>query len=376
MPEDAERRPALDAVRGLAIALVVLVHFGTPHAPASDVASAVFFALVDSGWVGVDLFFVLSGYLITRNLLRARERPHYFRNFYARRALRILPLYWGWLALTFFVLVHLVPGGRPVPWTEQLWYWAFLANVHVAAHWGPSTLVHFWSLAVEEHFYAVWPFVVRWLRPARLLVACVAVAVVAFASRAWLWHSGADARWIVFFTLCRLDALAAGGMLAAAERWRGGLEPLARPVRLCALLGGAAIALLLVEHGRLSWTAPTLAQATVQYTAVAALSTALVAHAASTRPTPLLRWPPLVALGEISYGVYVMHLFVNWAFSVFVVSYAPPVRAMLPWWALLAQIATMLVATSALAWISYRFYERRWLALKRHFGGPESERSR
>ncbi|MDW8362158.1 MAG: acyltransferase family protein [Myxococcales bacterium] len=71
MPEDAERRHALDAVRGLAITLVALVHFGTPHAPATDAASSLFFALLDSGWVGVDLFFVLSGYLITRKPTRA-----------------------------------------------------------------------------------------------------------------------------------------------------------------------------------------------------------------------------------------------------------------------------------------------------------------
>src|SRR6185503_15568764 len=128
---------------------------------------------------GVDLFFVLSGFLITGILLETKGRPGYFRNFYIRRTLRIVPLYYAVLALLFFVL----PIGMFAQYDASLlqmhsvqgWLWSYLSNYRL----GPETsfsipyVSHFWSLAVEEHFYLLWPTVILLLSRRAALWGCV-----------------------------------------------------------------------------------------------------------------------------------------------------------------------------------------------------------
>jgi len=153
--------PALDGLRALAILLVI------PHN--LDILSAPYRAVevppvtvMHAGWIGVQLFFVLSGFLITGNLLDTRGSANYYRAFIGRRALRILPLYYGVLLVTF-VLVPLL-GSMPEKLQEtapnQVWLWTFLLNW--SAPYGHTVVGfgHFWSLAVEEQFYLLWPFVV------------------------------------------------------------------------------------------------------------------------------------------------------------------------------------------------------------------------
>jgi peptidoglycan/LPS O-acetylase OafA/YrhL len=190
------REPRLDGLRGLAVALVMLAHvtlFGAPRTRLDALLSAPF-AL---GWCGVDLFFVLSGFLITRILLATRDSSSYYRSFWARRALRIVPLYW--LLLAFFLLIvprvsALAPLGRLwLSGTQPagLWYWLFLSNWKIAiSGWDAQALSIVWSLAIEEQFYLFWPFVVRRLDEQRLLVVCLVIAAGAMALRLALFAGG------------------------------------------------------------------------------------------------------------------------------------------------------------------------------------------
>jgi peptidoglycan/LPS O-acetylase OafA/YrhL len=158
MPLSRIHFPTLDGVRGLAITLVMILHFTTDGGMEPTIQfDKLFFSLVKYGWIGVDLFFVLSGFLITGILYDAKGSRHYFRNFYMRRCLRIFPLYYGFLAIWFLLLpqVYTWPEEIRTPYS-QLWCWAYLTNVLQATAQdlgaSPPYTGHFWSLAVEEQF--------------------------------------------------------------------------------------------------------------------------------------------------------------------------------------------------------------------------------
>ena len=221
---DPARVEALDGLRGFAILAVVAFHAmfldvgllgGARPAPTD-----VYPTLALLGWCGVDVFFVLSGFLITGILLRSKGAPGYFRNFYARRALRIFPLYYLVVGLLLFGL------GRPATsGAEKASYLLYYQNVRYAlvgeGSFDAARLVT-WSLAIEEQFYLVWPTVV-WLCSRRALVGvCIAVVVGAIALRLWLLAGGLHTTH--FLTPCRLDTLAVGALLALLPpppRWLG-----------------------------------------------------------------------------------------------------------------------------------------------------------
>src|SRR5262245_35087776 len=176
-PRLTGHQPGLDGVRGVAILMVMAIHF-VGDSTARTLGQTLLVKAAGYGLLGVDLFFVLSGFLITGILLDAKNRPHYFRNFYALRTLRIFPLYYAVLA----VLLLLIPAVTTLsPLLEQAreqqgWLWTYTTNFYVAytSSWRSLTYVtHFWSLASEEHFYLVWPLVVFALRRKALERVCV-----------------------------------------------------------------------------------------------------------------------------------------------------------------------------------------------------------
>src|SRR6478672_5358733 len=182
--------PALDAVRGLAILVVTLYRFG---GGAGGAASAVeHWWLVELGSRGVDLFFVLSGFLITGILFDAKGKEHYFRDFYARRALRIFPLYYAALPVTLWLLPQfsLTFAGEVQPAADaQSWLWLYGANVvqSVRGAWCLGPLNHFWSLAIEEHFYLVWPAVIYFSSRRAAIRICGGLFTLSIIARAaWL----------------------------------------------------------------------------------------------------------------------------------------------------------------------------------------------
>ncbi|MBI5083418.1 MAG: acyltransferase, partial [Acidobacteria bacterium] len=182
--------PPLDGIRGLAILLVLLLHFRAP-----DLTHPLK-GILGLGWTGVQLFFVLSGFLITGILLDTRSCSNYFSSFWMRRTLRIFPLYF--LALSVFLVaapaVLPVPKEALPPAADQVYYWTYLNNWIPMGEEGRlvHVLGHFWSLAVEEQFYLVWPVVV-WLVPPRMLLrGCAVACLLILAARSWAFFTAGD----------------------------------------------------------------------------------------------------------------------------------------------------------------------------------------
>ncbi|HEY2721122.1 MAG TPA: acyltransferase [Chitinophagaceae bacterium] len=197
--------PGLDGIRGLAILLVILYH------------NFSFITFLNFGWLGVDLFFVLSGFLITEILLISKNAENYFKHFYLRRILRIFPLYY--LVLFFFLLIFPYLRNFPLDlrfYTQnQLWYWVYLENwVFIFKYDGKgAALNHFWSLAVEEQYYLIWPFIILFIKNIKVLLGCCLAALIfIILSRWYIWrHYQLDYNRLFLFT--RIDGILIGSML-------------------------------------------------------------------------------------------------------------------------------------------------------------------
>jgi peptidoglycan/LPS O-acetylase OafA/YrhL len=357
--------------------LVTVVHLGSaeidPELEQGNALHRLYAELALQGTAGVDLFFVLSGFLITRILLRTRERPNYLRNFYARRVLRIFPLYYLTLAFVFFFMIPVLLDGRAEHLkiaSQQPWLWLYGSNIaqsffDVTWRAGNINLSHFWSLAVEEHFYLVWPFLVLMLRPARLLGVCVGLLVSALVLRLLFMGAGmVDAAYV--FTGSRADALALGSALAilAHERGIAALRPLARRT-LVVSIGAMALlaALRLRAH---PWWATALTHSIYPLIFAALLILALT----DTRRQFVTRWLEgrlLGFMGRYSYGLYVWHALMVPAF----VALIPPVMLQQVFGSriggLVAFYFLCLGISCVAALLSWHAFEKHFLKLKRAF---------
>jgi peptidoglycan/LPS O-acetylase OafA/YrhL len=377
--------PVLDGIRGVAILAVLLFHFLTPENRDGAVNGAVAW-VVSYGALGVDLFFVLSGFLITGILYDARTDRHYFRNFYMRRLLRIFPLYYGVLAIIFLVL-PLVPELRGTELaglrTHQTWAWLYAVNIYLAIHdgWVLSYIEHFWSLSVEEQFYLVWPLAL-WLlaaKPRIFLTFSFLVAATSFVGRIVASLAGAGPVVIEVLTPFQLDALAMGGFFAVYIRQPGG-EAGAR--RLIVPMALAGIGLLAIQFGGRHWTSrggelEGLRGGAFHLMLVALLLQGLLGPVSSLWTRCLLS-QPLAFLGKYSYGLYVYHHFFSYYFI------TQHTQAMLAaklgcssMTALLLLAAAGIAASVAIAWLSFECFEKHFLRLKRywpssHAGIPQS----
>ena len=299
-----QRIRELDGLRALAVLAVLAFHY-TLGTPLANRATGL-------GWVGVDLFFVLSGFLITGILLASRSRPGYFATFYARRTLRIFPLYY--LLLAIYIVAARV-GGGPQPWgywamhaaylsssLEHFRSWNFAAPAFVYA--GVTVL---WSLSIEEQFYLLWAPVVRWLRTTRLWIVLGAMLVAAPVLRHAMhtrWHP--EYR----FLPARFDSLAWGAVLALAmQTWGSDPKRLGLALAWLGTVAGLGLGVLLAMTGG---QRQSLAFATFGYSALGALFAAWVGWAVlRTGNGGLLgrglRWGPAQALGKFSYAIYLIH---------------------------------------------------------------------
>ncbi len=218
--QDRQRQPGLDLLRAVAIIVVVIYHAGIMGFPLTN-------RIHRWGWIGVDLFFVLSGYLIGGQLLAevARNERLNFGRFYARRALRIMPAYFVVLAIYF-----LLPAWREYPDMAQP-LWKFFFSVQNVALHGGTAFSHAWSLAVEDQFYLALPFIllVLFWRPRAAIILSCAILLGGILLRAFLasqntTDSGVSFRgfqaWIYYPTWTRLDPLVLGVMIAAIEKFR------------------------------------------------------------------------------------------------------------------------------------------------------------
>ena len=301
----ANRIHALDGMRGLAALGVMLFHFALQLRPEGLASTALKFVLVTGP--RLELFFVLSGMLVTGLLYDAKNREHYYRNFYARRMLRILPLYYG--ALTILFVIPFVIGAEQfqVPLRDQLWYWFYLQNFNPLPPRFIGLAWHLWSLAIEQQFYLVWPIVI--LRTSRVtaLRICVALVLVSITYRTFGSFEGIG-QGTIWPTPARLDGIAAGSAIALLMRGPRGLETVRRRLPLLLALSAGYIALHTTFDYMNVESRPLLP---LYFTATATLFACLLVaamHAGEGRAASMLRSRFLGFFGKYGYGLYVFHV--------------------------------------------------------------------
>lgn len=362
----AGRVPELDGFRAIAVWMVLGSHliggWALPDGALAGMPRPVLWVL-EKGWLGVDLFFVLSGLLITGILFDSRERPGYYRNFYGRRFLRIIPLYMAVIAITFLAYRH--------PVAYFLISILFLANlasvIGIATPHGPGV---FWSLAVEEHFYLGWPLLVRRLSRRSLVWVLFAIVGVSPVLRGSAVAMGFDAELIVYpLSVFRFDGMALGALLAI---WIRSPES---SVRRSLQLAGAmlAVSLIIVVCGIPFGVmgTKTVGSTALRYTHMQMFfASAVLASLAlsGTAWTAVLRTPFLRVSSDLSYCIYLIHLSVgdgyHWLLKELQIDVT---RLTGPRGALLCQTVFVLGATFGLAALSKRYLEEPCLRLKRYF---------
>jgi peptidoglycan/LPS O-acetylase OafA/YrhL len=351
--------PALDGLRGVAILLVVIYHnFGF-------INKFFFF-----GWLGVDLFFVLSGFLITDILLRTVGSPHYLRNFYMRRVLRIFPLYYLSLIVLLLVL-PLIPDLKSqfsYYSDNQVWLWTYFQNWLFIFKPSGSTeiLHHFWSLAVEEQFYLLWPLVILLIRNPKYLLAIISLLLICtFGFRLWIWmHHLSDFSYYNLYTFSRIDGICIGIMVALLLRINPGF--LKKYTSIIVLFFAALNFAIFFINRSHQFFFPYLAL--VGYTTFAMMFGLLV-NQAITGETKLINSifniQILKFFGKISYGFYIIH----W-----------PVYLLLkpklfPWLAMHVnnitnEFLTSVITTSIavfISWLSAKYFENYFLNFKTRY---------
>lgn len=361
----------LDGLRGVAVALVLVWHYLPCQLPrdAGLLSSILRRGLYLTG-SGVDLFFALSGFLIFGILLDERKSPACLRTFYIRRACRILPVYVLLLAsCALFAATGCLPEesrqwlfGNPLPWWP---YATFTQNILMGMHhtFGPGALSVTWSLAVEEQFYLIAPFVVLlagrkglvWLLPAMLVAGPLLRAM----------HPGFHA---YVNTPWRADPLVAGGCVAlivrsaAAMAWFRGHR---RLMMAAAGILAAVVPLMILRPG-------ILGVFDISWLALSYGLLVLAAAAGDVAPlSSFLRLPVWIVLGRYSYAIYMFHQLVSGLLHGWILNQEPMIRG---WQGALTTLAALL-ATFALAWLSFRFLESPFLKLGQRFryrpgGGP------
>jgi len=338
-----QKIPQLDAVRGIAI-LIVMIHNTLYKFPSLPLQR-----LFSYGWMGVDLFFVLSGFLITGILADTKQSEHYFKNFYARRCLRIWPLYYSLLFFMFVVVPFVRPSLGPIIIANSSPWWAYvfyLQNFFVHSTYALGPLGVTWSVAIEEQFYVVWAVVVRCCSYTQLRRIAIAVICLSPALRVYLSLHHVDLYSNVF---CRLDGLMAGGLLALVVRSNTFLP--SRFLKAAWLSLFIAVPLAFVTeafHAR--WITFSLsAMASAAFVYLSLFATQKWFRVAMTNRA-------LVYTGTVSYGLYLLHKIP------FDVEYSlhldrHPVLALL----------MGLTASYVIAILSWNLLEKPFLRLKRFF---------
>jgi peptidoglycan/LPS O-acetylase OafA/YrhL len=367
------RFPALDGIRAFAILMVFMDHFGGgSHGGA---VLRLVNIVRQRGWMGVDLFFVLSGFLITGILFDTRRDSKYFQRFFARRSLRILPVFY----LVVVVLLLLTPV------FQYQWHWGhlsflvYIGNFFANANFGLYTVEsanhhptadafigHLWSLCVEEQFYLLWPILVWWIADrGRLLAAALGISALALGLRlAMVWYLPAPLaeQWIIRTLPFRMDSLLIGAVLAlllrgpAADAWQRAAKWF--------FVGGGALTLAIFFLSP-AYDSPWLL--TIGLTLIAISSAGLIGTTlrVGSPAFRLFSLKPLKVLGKYSYGFYIFHVLYGFAWIGFLVYLGQRLHSM----ALAGLIALPVnfIVTFLVAKLSFDLFESKFLRYKVHF---------
>jgi len=348
--------PALDGLRGIAILLVICCH------------NFDFLPYFEFGQVGVDLFFVLSGFLITDILLKTREKKNFLRNFYLRRILKIFPVYYGTLLL-FFIIAPIFQNAHvhyDYYQSNQPFLWLHLQNWLQIIHIQPEVsmvLNHFWSMSVEAQFYLIWPLIVLVVTNTRVLSQIlILVVVICVLARFSSWsHFGAGSANFYFQYITRLDGICIGSLIAI---WRLSSYDQTKKTVLRMGLITLALQIILFAVSKRLVTFPHFAF--TGYTFIAVSFGTIVFFAVEKRnflSKIVLENAVIRFIGRISYGLFVFHWPIFAMFKIYLLknlvdsgfNYQSGYFAM----SLLA-----LATTVFLSILSYYFFEKKILALK------------
>jgi peptidoglycan/LPS O-acetylase OafA/YrhL len=356
----------LDGVRGLAIIGVLLTH------GSYLIQSRVMARLFEVGWTGVDLFFVLSGFLITGILIDSKLAVNKGTSFYARRILRIFPIYYLTLGVVLIARTQSawVASVADMPTLldrlSYVFYFKNLAPLWHHGHASQTLLAHFWSLAVEEQFYFVWPLVVWHLSTKAVYRLCGIALCFALALRFFGGMHFGYGSWIDFFPLTRADGLFVGSALAAilASNHRFSKRLLAGIALPCVVALGVVA---MTGYHQFFYGGPYMY--TIGYSSIALLFGVLVAYCLEFNNAGLSRmlqvkW--LRGFGRYSYGLYVFHLpiyFLCDHIAKDILSINLPLRGAYSF----LYLGLLIAISYGIAWVSFNFFEQRFLRLKRHF---------
>jgi peptidoglycan/LPS O-acetylase OafA/YrhL len=374
----AKRIPELDGLRGLAILLVILCHYvqDGPVGPRHSLAARTG-EVIGQGTIGVDLFFILSGFLIGGILLNSRSSPRYYSTFYIRRFFRIIPIYYCWLILFGLVMLAAktwgVAGGAEFKTLTPYWaYFIFIQNYFqgstaIQAFW----LIPLWSLAVEEQFYLLAPPVVRKLSSAQLVKFLTGVLMFSLLLRIFLssvfgfdhdyWGIAASTNWMP----CRADDLALGMLVAAFWVNPQSKRRLQERVAISyAGLFSSAVALLAMSYWLMkpdSFITATVGRTVIGFFFVFLLIISLTDKEGLL--AKIFRWRPLRELGKVSYCVYIIHRAVNWALFRSVLHLDPRFDS----WRAISVACLSFAVTMILAALSGRYFENPLIRRGHHY---------
>ncbi len=366
-----KHEPVLDGIRGIAIILVLLAH--SVWVFRQNNLTSWFLPAMTFGWCGVDLFFVLSGYLITGILIRSRLALNRSSSFYMRRFLRIFPIYYLCLSVILLTAPHWPWLRSALPYyriSDRIAYFAYLQNWLPLRHSGQTSsniLGHFWSLAVEEQFYLLWPWIVWNVSETRLLRLCIWGTLGSLLlSSLLVWHFGPQF-WIDLLTPTRGIGLLVGSGVAAFFSRHTRL-----PGRVLVSMAAVGLMVLawiaLVDPREFTDTNAGPYMYTIGVAGLALIFGSLVGSSQRFIPflTPVLNAPWLRSFGKYSYGLYVYHLplfFICDYIRTFVLGMPSPIRTRYAF----LYVAITIAMAFGVAWLSYNFFEHRFLRLKRRF---------
>ena len=353
--ETGKYYPGIDGLRGLAVILVLIYH------------NVFYLEITWYGQFGVDLFFVISGFLITEILLKSISSAKYFTSFYGRRVMRIFPIYYLCLAIIFFILPDqlLLEASLKVSRTDQWWFWTYLQNWFYATHGRPegtAPLTHFWTLAVEEQFYLLWPpiiFLIRDLK--KLLVICIAILIIINVIRFFTWFYLTNNIDQFSFTLTRCDGILLGSILAVLKQMGQFQKSILLKITSIILIFLNGIYLLLGPVFDLRLNYLNIAG----FTSISIFFT-WVLYLTFSNPRSIfqkiLLISPLKFFGKYSYGIYVFHFPVMFLLHPTIEKWLWPLFG-----SRIPETLLLICIEVIIAVIVYHLYEKHFLKLKKFF---------
>lgn len=362
----------LDGLRGIAVLLVMFYHFAHVPEVTNKWFDQAYNNIMLGGWVGVDLFFVLSGFLITRILINTRNKKFYFKSFYVKRVLRIFPLYYLYLILSFFIILPYMYGVMQGPeqhkilvaQESQLWFWLYLSNIKqiINGVFFGAGVGHLWSLSIEEQFYIIWPLIIYFLPMRSLKNVCISIITGALVIRIiWAILKPDDAQFIYVFTFTRIDTLAIGSLIAIL--FDQGYQFKYKSIKISLLLFFLLSLFIVYFFG------PRAERNPIIYTigfSVLAISFGLIivllrsGHKFALRT--LFSNKILVFLGKYSYALYIFHPLVRQLLMKFMGNPKVIMGTQIPYEIVFT--ITGCIVTTGIALLSWHLYEKWFLKLK------------